>query len=101
MTECSFKVLVVGDTKVGKTSMVMRYTSNKWLGNSVKPTIGGEGLAAGRGFVAWAPLAPGGLDALSRCFGKGAHKHEAFPAVYLLVSLRARTYISYCCDVRP
>lgn len=42
MTECSYKVLIIGDTKVGKTSMVMRYTSNKWL-NSVKPTIGGEG----------------------------------------------------------
>lgn len=41
MTESSFKVLIVGDTKVGKTSMVMRYTSNKWL-NSVKPTIGAD-----------------------------------------------------------
>ena len=41
MTECSYKVLIIGDTKVGKTSMVMRYTSNKWL-NSVKPTIGAD-----------------------------------------------------------
>lgn len=41
MCESVFKVLVVGDSGVGKTAMVARYCQNKWLAN-YKATLGGE-----------------------------------------------------------
>ena len=40
MCESVFKVLIIGDQYVGKTSMVARYCLNKWLA-SYKATIGG------------------------------------------------------------
>ena len=40
MCESVFKVLVVGDSSVGKTAMVARYCHNKWLAN-YKVTLGG------------------------------------------------------------
>ena len=40
MCESVFKVLIIGDQYVGKTSMVARYCLNKWL-TSYKATIGG------------------------------------------------------------
>lgn len=41
MCESVFKVLVVGDSGVGKTAMVARYCHSKWLAN-YKATLGGE-----------------------------------------------------------
>lgn len=40
MTELPFKVLVIGDSTVGKTSFTDRYTNNKFKGE-YKPTLGG------------------------------------------------------------
>ena len=40
MCESVFKVLIIGDQFVGKTSMVARYCLNKWLPN-YKATNGG------------------------------------------------------------
>ena len=40
MTELPFKVLVIGDSTVGKTSFTDRYTSNKFKGE-YKSTQGG------------------------------------------------------------
>ena len=35
-----FKVLVIGDSSVGKTAMVARYCHNRWL-HTYKVTLGG------------------------------------------------------------
>ena len=40
-TERVFKVLVIGEPKVGKTAFVARYCTKEWLTN-YKATIGGE-----------------------------------------------------------
>lgn len=40
MSESVFKVLVIGDPKVGKTSMVARYCYRDWMPN-YKATVGG------------------------------------------------------------
>ena len=40
MCESVFKVLVIGEPTVGKTSMVSRYCCEKWLPN-YKATVGG------------------------------------------------------------
>ncbi len=41
MSEVVFKMLVIGDPKVGKTAFVARYCTREWLLN-YKATIGGE-----------------------------------------------------------
>ncbi len=41
MTESVFKVLVIGEPKVGKTAFVSRYCTREWLPN-YKATIGGK-----------------------------------------------------------
>ena len=41
MCESVFKVLVVGDSAVGKTAMVARYCHSRWLAN-YKVTLGGK-----------------------------------------------------------
>ena len=41
MCESVFKVLVIGDSSVGKTAMVARYCHNRWLAH-YKVTLGGE-----------------------------------------------------------
>ena len=43
MTELLFKVIIVGDATVGKTSFVRRYVSNH-PGREYKPTQGGRAL---------------------------------------------------------
>ena len=40
MCESVFKVLVIGEPKVGKTAFVARYCTREWLSN-YKTTIGG------------------------------------------------------------
>ena len=45
MCESVFKVLVIGDSNVGKTAMVARYCHNKWLAH-YKVTLGGNKLKA-------------------------------------------------------
>ena len=39
-TEVSFKVIVIGDSTVGKTSLLNRYINNKFVEN-MKTTVGG------------------------------------------------------------
>ena len=41
MCESVFKVLVIGDSSVGKTAMVARYCHNRWLAQ-YKVTLGGN-----------------------------------------------------------
>ena len=41
MCESVFKVLVIGDSSVGKTAMVARYCHNRWLPH-YKVTLGGN-----------------------------------------------------------
>ena len=41
MCESVFKLLIIGDSKVGKTSMVARYCYSKWI-PTLKATVGGE-----------------------------------------------------------
>ena len=47
MCESVFKVLIIGDMSVGKTSMVARYCHNRWLPN-YKATLGGKAEASDR-----------------------------------------------------
>lgn len=44
MTELLFKVIIIGDATVGKTSFVRRYVNNH-PGREYKPTQGGRELA--------------------------------------------------------
>lgn len=41
MSETVFKVLIIGEPYVGKTSMVARYCYRDWIQN-YKATVGGE-----------------------------------------------------------
>ena len=41
MCESVFKVLIIGDPQVGKTSMVARYCYRDWMPN-YKATVGGR-----------------------------------------------------------
>ena len=43
MNEKVFKVIFVGDLRVGKTSFIIKYTQNKFSPN-YKPTLGGRAL---------------------------------------------------------
>ena len=43
MCESVFKVLIIGDPQVGKTSMVARYCYRDWMPN-YKATVGGEAV---------------------------------------------------------
>ena len=48
MCESVFKVLIIGDPQVGKTSMVARYCYRDWMPN-YKATVGGEAVVESRG----------------------------------------------------
>ena len=50
MCESVFKVLIIGDPQVGKTSMVARYCYRDWIPN-YKATVGGEAVVENRGEV--------------------------------------------------
>ena len=41
MTEIALKIVVVGDEEVGKTSIILRYTKNRFTEN-YKPTLGAD-----------------------------------------------------------
>ena len=47
MCESVYKVLIIGDPQVGKTSMVARYCYRDWMPN-YKATVGGEENCYGR-----------------------------------------------------
>ena len=46
MNEKVFKVIFVGDLRVGKTSFIIKFTQNKFSPN-YKPTLGGKVLSRG------------------------------------------------------
>ena len=50
MCESVFKILLVGDSKVGKTCLVEMYVKGMWL-DTFKATIGGELVA--RTCICW------------------------------------------------
>ena len=50
MCESVFKLLLIGDSGVGKTAMVGRYCYSKWMPN-LKVTLGGEFNTRTAGYI--------------------------------------------------
>jgi hypothetical protein len=72
--ECSFKFLLIGDSGVGKSSLLVSFVAASYLDGDIAPTIGTPSIATPRHAT---PLPRSALRSLARCFSP---YHHAGPA---------------------